>query len=208
MKPELIQHIHDLPVPPVLDADGKWVHCRNARVATTSIDEGPLKQRCVVKRRTPDVWETVWDSVIVPRIDDAVLFTFVRNPWDRVCSAFFQCRDKARTPEYKIDPKWKFTNFVKLVLDVDWPNVNMHFAPQYDSFCYNDEPIEKMFVGRFERLAKDWAVVADTIGVSPTLPHFNAGGKSYVWQYDDESMEIVGRLYAPEIAALGYEFGK
>ena len=51
MTPEMIAHIHDLPVPPVLDVLGKWVHCRNARVATTSMDEGPFRARCIMEQR-------------------------------------------------------------------------------------------------------------------------------------------------------------
>lgn len=207
MKQELIDHIHDLTVPPVLDVLGQWVHLRNPRVATTSMDEGPLRDRCIIKYRGRKNWEVVWNQVIVPKIDDLVLFTFVRNPWDRICSAFFQCRDRARNTTHKIDKAWQFTDWVKQVLAVRGPGLNMHFAPQYDSVCRNGDRIPNVFVGRFERMQADWSALAAQIGVSPGLPHLNPCGKKYADHYDDESWEIVGEMYAQEIKALGYGFG-
>lgn len=208
MRSELIAHIHDLAVPPVLDVLGEWVHCRNARVATTSMDESALGDRCIIERRGRKNWESVWRHIIVPRFDQLLLFTFVRNPWDRICSAFFQCRDRARTEKNQIDRKWEFTDWVKHVLAVQWPAVNMHFAPQYDTMYYDGKPIPGMFVGRFERLEKDWAAVAARLRVRPTLPHWNGTGKRpYTEYYDRECVAIVGNLYAREIEALGYRYG-
>ena len=210
MNQDLIEHLHNLPVPPVIDVLGKWIHCPNARVATTSIDSGVLKDRGILKRRGRVNWELVWKNIILPNIDDVLMFTFVRNSWDRVCSAFYQCRDRARTKENRIDKKWEFKEYVKKVLAVKWPNVNYHFAPQYDTVYFKGELIPNMFVGHYDHLKTDWGMIATRLQVSASLPYWNHAKRdgTYMDHYDEESKEIIAELYAPEIKALGYEFGK
>lgn len=207
----LEEHILNLPVPPVLDVLGKFVHLPNARTGTTSMDEGPLKGRGIHKRRNRHLWKTVWDKIIAPRMgtihNQPVMFTFVRNPWDRICSAFHQCRDRAKTPENKLDPNWEFSEWVKRVLAVRGTGVNMHFAEQYPTVYFNAE--KYAFVGRFENMQQDWGKVAAACDVSHRLPHWNAAGHgSYVDHYDEETRKIIGELYQRDISAFGYEFGE
>jgi len=209
MKPELIQHLHDLPSPPVLDVLGKWVFCRNARTGTTSICEGPLKSRSVRYRANPDLWNTVWETLVVPKLsDDAmIVFTFVRNPWDRICSAFHQCRDRARTEANKIDRAWEFLDWVKEVLAIDGPSVNRHFAEQYDTAVFDGKRIG--LIGRYETIVEHWKIIGEQINCPLWIPRLNASEHgSYIDHYDDESRRIVGELYRREIETLGYEFGK
>lgn len=211
MNPEIIQHIHDLPIAPSLDVLGKWIHCRNARTATTSVGDGVLKERyirCIGNRRGNQNWENVWNHIIVPKIDDAVIFTFVRNTWDRVASAFFHCRDSAISESNKIPKEYSFGEWVRGQLAPNWPDVNTHFASQYDSVYCNGEPIPGMFVGRFERVAEDWARLARMLEVMPVLPRLNGNpSRHYAEYYDADTRDIVGDLYRDEICAFGYTFG-
>lgn len=201
----LEEHILSLPSRPVLDVLGKFVHLLNARTGTTSMDEGPLRGRCIHHRRDPRLWTTVWEQVIVP--GNPVYFTFVRNPWDRICSAFHQCRDRAKTPENKIDPHWKFSDWVKRVLAIHGPNLNMHFAEQYPTAFFGGEAFA--FDGRFENMQEDWSKLAATIDVSHKLPHWNAAGHgSYVDHYDEETRQIISEMYRRDATAFGYEFGQ
>lgn len=202
----LHEHIRSLPVPPVLDVLGKFVHLRNARTGTTSMDEGPLRGRAIMRRRDRYLWETVWNNIIVPN-KDVVIFTFVRNPWDRICSAFYHCRDRTKTPENKIDGRWEFASWVKEVLAVKGPGVNMHFAEQYPTAYFEDRPIG--FIGRFEEMGRDWDKLATKILVACPLPHWNACGHGeYVDHYDEDTRQIVGELYQRDIRAFGYKFGE
>lgn len=206
MQDDLADHIRKLHVPPALDQFGKWVHCRNARTGTTSMDEGPLKG-CLMRRRDPARWDAVWRSCFAGNLHRMTIFTFVRNPWDRICSAFYHCRDRAKTAENKIDPKWQFREWVKEVLAVQGPAVNMHFAEQHGTAYFQGEPFAS--VGRFERMEVDWQRLAKVIGASPELPHWNANGyESYADHYDDETRCIIAYLYRNDIQAFGYEFGK
>lgn len=205
MHEDLKRHLKSLPVPPVLDVLGVFVHLRNARTGTTSIDEGPLRGRCVMRRRDRHLWETVWDKIITPR--NPVIFTFVRNPWDRVCSAFFQCRDRAKTKENQIPKTWEFNEWVKEVLAVQGPGVNMHFAEQYPTVFYNGERIG--YLGFYENMEADWRGLAEVANLPYHLPHWNSAGHgSYVDHYDDMSRGIVGEMYQRDVNAFGYEFGK
>jgi len=207
MKPELMRHIRNLSIPPALDVLGRFVHCRNARTGTTSINQGPLRDRSIIHSRNPQMWATVWDRVIEPRIDELVVFAFVRNPWDRVCSAFYQCRDNAKGIQNQITRTWEFKDWVKQVLAVKGPVVNMHFANQYDSAYFDGERFAH--VGRVEHMEEDWQSLATTLGVPTRLPRWNATGhQRYANNYDSESRQIVAELYQREISAFGYEFGQ
>jgi hypothetical protein len=169
---------------------------------------GMFNDRFITKYRGRRNWEQVWKSVIVPNIDNLVMFTFVRNPWDRILSAFVNCQTRARHPKNKIAPIWRFQEYVKEVLGVRGPSANIHFTPQYPTVAFRGEPIPGMFVGRFERLHKDWAKLAPRLGVAPVLPRRNQSKHDhYTTYYDDESREIVRRLYQQEIRFLGYTFG-
>lgn len=209
MKIGLAEHLRDLHIPPVLDGQGQWVHCQNAKTGTTSINEGVFgRERCVIRHRDPSKWKRVWEEIIAPNLDNLVLFTSVRNPWDRIYSAVTHCQTHASHPKNKVDPAWEFTDYVKEVLAVEGPLINKHFVPQYETVRFEGEPIPGMFIGRFERLHEDWARLAEMLGVRKDLPHRNRRSHPhYVEQYDDESREIVGRLYRKEIKALGYRFG-
>lgn len=211
MTDAMVAHLRNLPIPPVLDPEGKWMFVRNGRAATTSVCQGGLCKTGLRRRVDKQRWAHAWETMFAPNIENVVVFTFVRNPWDRVCSAFFQCRDRAKTPSNIIDQHWDFRDYVEQVLRVEGPTVNVHFAPQYDTFRYNDEPIPGVFIGLFERLRDDWTELTKLLGVSKELPHLNAGcsnNGSYRNYYDDATAEIVGNMYAKEIAALGYTFGE
>jgi len=206
MRSDLIEHLENLAVPPVIDVLGKWVHLPNARTGTTSIDEGPLRDRRLLRNRDVNIWQTVWENLIVPN-EGIVLFTFVRNPWDRICSAFHQCRDRAKNPDNKIDETWVFDEWVKRVLAVKGPGVNNHFAEQYPTAYLNKYRFG--FVGRFEEMDTDWERLSRTIGVREDLPHKNASPHgSYIDHYDTECVQIVEELYKRDIEAFGYKFGE
>ena len=204
----LIKHLHDLPTPPVLDVLGEWVSIPNPRTATTSIHVGPLNDRCITRNRGPRNWERVWWKIIVPRLDELTMFTFVRNPWERALSSFLHCQRHPVNRNHKIDSKLTFSEWVKQQIPTSGI-ANVHFEPQFDTFRFDGKAIPDLYVGRFEDLHEDWAGLADLLGVRNVLPKLNASEHlHYTEYYDDESQEIIGKLYEPEITLLGYEYGK
>ena len=64
------------------------------------------------------------------------------------------------------------------------------------------------FVGRFERLAEDFAHVCRTIGVEAELPHVNPSRHAdYRTYYSDHSRALVAEHFAEDIERFGYRFG-
>lgn len=149
--------------------------------------------------------------------DDYFKFTFVRNPWDRIASCY----------RNKIQKRWKnnpspslkqkglyFENnnltlkdFLILLEKKDNRFYNIHWAPQTSLV-----DMDKMdFIGRFENLEEDWKHVCKKIGIDQLkLPHklqTKPKNKSYRDYYlDQESIDIVSRIYKKEIELFNYKF--
>jgi hypothetical protein len=135
------------------------------------------------------------------------VYTFIRNPWDRILSAF--CFLQQLSTYGKIDNKWRFGEYVEEVLAKNGHEVNEHFAPQAPTFLYKGKPIPGVFVGRFETLREDWAYIAGRINEERHLPHLGSTKHPpYVDCYTRRTEDIVYAIYQEEIEAAGYEFGK
>lgn len=204
MRAEIVQHIHDRR--PDLDVLGKWIMLANSKTASKSIMRGVLDDRQIRYKWGARSWSRLWNKVIVPEIDRLVIFTIVRNPWDRAVSAFHYLQQRGT-----IAKSYSFGQYVKEVLGaaVSASTLDYHFVPQHSSFVCGKYPIPGIVVARFETLAEDWRDIAARINAPRTLPHQNESQHGpYAEYYDDETREIVRRLYAVEIEALGYEFGQ
>ena len=133
----------------------------------------------------PDVWTGYFK------------FSVERNPWDRQVSLYFW-----RYPDANRRPS--FRRFIKNPL---WRKTVDNFA------VYSiDGAIVADHVMRYDKLAEDFAATLRRIGVDnpPELGRAKATTRTsradYRSFYDDETREIVGRWYAREIAAFGFEF--
>jgi hypothetical protein len=140
-------------------------------------------------------------------------FGFVRNPLDRVVSAFFHEPNITRFDQNKKG----FKKFLKK-LKGDWqdppynyPSVSSlpyhhHFLPQWYFLCDRDKKIAVDFVGRFENLKEDWKTVCDKIGVSDELEHTRKSdhlpyGEYYTPMYE----KIVRNIYKDDFKIFGYD---
>jgi hypothetical protein len=188
----------------MLDVLGQWVYLPNPKTAQKSMMVGVMNHRQITVSRGVRNYDRVWNQVIVPNIDSVHIFTFVRNPWDKVVSALHFLQQAHNHRKFR---GYTFQDFVKKLLAVHGPGIDRHFRPQAQTFLCQGDFIPNVFVGRFENLHEDWASVADTLGVERELPCVNKSEhEPYETYYDDECVEIVGKLYAEEIKALGYEF--
>lgn len=209
MKKRHLDHLCSLTPAPELDVLGKWMHIPNAKTGHTSTQTGMFNDRMIVKHRGRRNWEKVLDKIILPNLGNVVTYTFVRNPWDRVLSAFMYCQQGRSQSVNHIDKKWTFREYVQMVLKPKGTRVNVHFRTQHETFMYRDERIADVFVGRFENIQEDWAKIARRIGVSETLPWLNSSQhEHYTTYYDDQTRDIIGKMYEKEIQLLGYEFGQ
>lgn len=148
------------------------------------------------------VREEVGDAIF----DGYFRFSFVRNPWDRVVSQYTYMRQR---PDLRalIGMRRKASLGEYLELTAQKPHVQ--WAPQLDFLRDAHGHILVDYIGHFERLADDMAVVFARIGlVGAALPHRNASRRatSYRGYYDATTRDIVAARFAGDIDAFGYEF--
>lgn len=145
--------------------------------------------------------------------DEYFKFTFVRNPWDRIVSAYTYLSQGGGNER---DAAWgrsvlsQYPSFDEFVLQwLDSRNVytQIHFVPQWEFVVNGQGHVCMDFVGRFERLADDFQYVADQLGCRCELPLVNASRRlSYRDYYSGDSRQRVAQVYARDIEQFGYCF--
>ena len=140
-------------------------------------------------------------------LEEYFIFSFCRNPFDRLVSAFnyIQGGGVNRFDERLRDDlglqNLEFKEFALNLLNQDLPE---HFMPQVNFFAGRN----LNFVGKFENIQQDFDIVCDKIGIPrQKLPHRNKRNhKHYTEYYDDETRQIVAEKYAKDIEYFGYKF--
>ncbi len=142
--------------------------------------------------------------------------TIVRNPWDRLVSAWSYLRDR-HSDQGRVSEKFKVVlqqvkecgNFKAFVqwLAAAGVRVDRHFYPQAHWVCLSSRSLMN-FVGHFEQLQTDWNTVCARVGLPvEKLLHFRASKHlHYSEVYDDETRAIVAKLYRRDIRQFGYRF--
>jgi hypothetical protein len=156
-------------------------------------------------------------QLIYPKriFDSYFKFTFVRNPWDRLVSAYLFMRAGGA---HKKDQEWAqahladypdFASFVQEGLQrkeiLSWP----HFRPQVQFLKGQQGRIEMDFIGRFENIQEDFRYIADHLGIPGELLFINktkTKRNPYQAYYSDDLREIAARVYREDIKAFHYQF--
>jgi len=156
-----------------------------------------------------------YQAVLAPKLfAECFKFTFVRNPWDRLVSAFFYLKNK----DMRSNQHWAkenlssfedFNTFVTRWLTPEniWSYV--FFRPQYHFICLEGKQSAVDFIGFYENLLPDFRIVCDRIKSSATLQEKNRNSlrdRNYREYYNDQSREIVANIYADDIKLFGYTF--
>jgi Sulfotransferase family len=129
-------------------------------------------------------------------------FAFVRNPWERLVSFHAHaCHYLSRAL-----PEFEGLSFPAMLRLLDkgaaWLESLHAIRPQSEHARGAD------FIGRFERIAEDFARVCARLGLSTTLSRRNTSEHgAYASYYDDWGRGFVARRYAEDIAQFGYSFG-
>jgi len=133
------------------------------------------------------------------------IYTFVRNPYDRLISTFFYLKNGGRNNGDKKDrDKYignsSFEDFVKTKL-INASKNQIHFRPQKYWI-----PNGASFIGKFENLENDFNEVKKIVGIKGNLQHLNkTSHKDYREYYNDELANIVYKVYEEDFEEFGYD---
>ncbi len=138
------------------------------------------------------------------QFQDYFKFGFVRNPWDRVVSLY------ERTEARQMRETTSFEEFVRGIRFSS--STCVHSSPhryQLDWFLGPSGEMLADFIGKFENLADDWALIVKRLGAEGTLPHTrkNPRSRHYTEYYSRQTKEIIARRFDVDIEHFGYEFG-
>lgn len=149
-----------------------------------------------------------------PLNDNRYVFTFTRNPWDRLVSSYFYLKtggiiaaDKADYSHYLSH----YSDFKDMIINWDDMLYNqIHFKPQYEWICDKHGKLLPDHIGKVEDMQQHIDIISKRLGVQQCkLPQKNKSKhKHYTEYYDDETREIVAKKYAKDIEYFGYEFGE
>ena len=140
-------------------------------------------------------------------------FSFVRNPFDRLYSAYIFLRsggmndlDKLAFNNY-LSSFVDFEDFVLNGLDNKLIYKITHFIPQYEFLCDKREKILVDFVGRFETLNDDIKLLSKKLNLNIKLNHYNSSNKEeYTNIYTGEMIKIVANVYQKDLSIFNYKF--
>ena len=140
-------------------------------------------------------------------------FAFVRNPWDRLYSAFryikaggWNERDKAWSAAH-LATYDDFNQFVMEWLTEENIKKHIHFKPQCEFVCDRHGKLLLDYVAYFETLDSDFNKIATHLNIQTALGAHNRNpGKNYIEVYSQAAKSKVEEVYARDIALFGYEF--
>jgi chondroitin 4-sulfotransferase 11 len=150
------------------------------------------------------------------QLSELFSFSIVRNPWDRMVSAYHRVLTTAKNPvtlawaERNIAEFGSFESFVTALdgnQSLRWKVLGYpHFRSQFEYLAV-DGKVAVDFVGRFENLEADFKKISDKVRPGAVLRHLHkAPHAPYQRYYSDYTAEVVGRLYFDDVSVFGYSF--
>lgn len=138
---------------------------------------------------------------------------FVRDPLSRLASCY---RDKIvlKTDGRFLDglnrfglrDRMPFLEFIECVAEIpdeDCVGAGQHFRSMSYDLCDGDEVIPN-FVGRFERLAEDWALIRGYVPGTPSLTHERRTGGQAAADYCPRGRAFALQRYRDDVRLFGY----
>lgn len=210
-----------------INTDKKFIQIAIPRTASTCISDAlktrnhpePFEHHCTI--------EEALDKH--PEAKDFYKFTFVRNPFDKLVSIYYEFRknrkcqysgekfmDRELLSEFDVSASdtENFRNFCGNLQASSWAE-DLFFKPQLEYISINGVDVMD-YIGRFENLGEGWSHIRAEIGmadvslnVSPQEPRGFLRGSDhppYQEMYTEKEKEIVENLYKKDLEYLNYSF--
>ncbi|HDZ4294319.1 TPA: sulfotransferase family 2 domain-containing protein [Campylobacter jejuni] len=142
-------------------------------------------------------------------------FAFVRNPFDRIVSAFHYLK-KGGGNDY--DKNWAdenlkdFDTFEQFVLALKNRSIKdrilswQHFTPQYKFICDENKNILVNFIGKLENINNDFKIVKNELNFDRNLIHSNSSKHEiFLNYYNEKTYNIIAELYKEDFALFDYD---
>ena len=134
---------------------------------------------------------------------DYFKFAFVRNPWARVVSCYF---DKVKEGHnvFEVCFDQDFECFVDFIAKQDLKTADRHIRLQTALI-----PVDEVdFIGHTENFANDMRYVMTVLGFANLeIPHKHSSQhEHYSHYYTERTKKIIARKYKKDIEAFGYTF--
>ena len=207
----------------VLDNNHTYMCCENNIYLNNLKEQGLCSEYYHEHHTNASSMKSVLFNVYNLNIDDFFTFTFIRNPWDRVVSAYsYQNRDKNGFEFYdcnhdkNIAGSFSFKEFIeKITTEKIWNCVGI---PSLENFCFDDNKqcivknIYKIEDFKLCNLEADLSVFLNRpfkFNNIIELPNLNQSNrkKNYREYYTEDWMiEKVRKIYNSDIEFGNYEF--
>jgi hypothetical protein len=137
--------------------------------------------------------------------DRLVVFTMVRNPWERIVSYYHWLRVQSFD-----HPAVRLAKSTELSAFLNHAQTRTTFAREsYSDYVTGSDGVErKAIYVRLERLEEDLPPLEGHLGFRLELPHVNRSDRPPDWRacYSDADAALVGELCGEDIARFGYTF--
>ena len=149
--------------------------------------------------------------ILEKELDDYFKFCFVRDPYDRLYSAY-KFLEKGGVNQHdkrafdKFLSRYKnFEDFVINGLSNKVMNEIIHLVPQIDFICDKKGEILVDYIGKFENLQIEIKTLSEKLNKEIILSHLNLNKKkSFDKVFTDKMRKRVRKLYAKDFEILGY----
>ena len=192
----------------IINHEHKFIFIGIPKTASTAVHIGWN----ILKHPPPNEYHMGLNEVLNknPECKDYFKFCFVRNPYHRFISSWF---DLASPHSGHLKQEWNdldeytsFEDFYSNFLDSKWIKW-VHFLPQY-SFCYVDGINKMDFIGRQENFDEDFSEACKLIGIQRPVTErvrFSKKPKSNKELLTKELQDVIDKFYDKDFKEFKYK---
>ena len=189
----------------IIDHESKFIFVAVAKTACTSIH----RSFEITQDPEPNIYHMHLKDIIKtnPEAKGYFKFGFVRNPYDRLVSAYHDFKHCEGHQSWA-HPIQKYKTFKEFAIDLNSePCKNwIHLRPQFE-YLEIDAKLGADFVGRFEHLNESFLMIQNLLNIPIRAlgHHRTSSHKQYATYYDAETKNAVYEFYRKDFEEFEYE---